>query len=201
MEKRALMKLNKKLKTADAERDLKLAISAGDEQSFELLYNEYNKRLLSFAKLIVKSKELAEEIVEDVFVKLWCNRETIPAINGLRLYLYTATKNHSLNTLAKKSNRITTSSIELLELDFYTSFSDPHDQLITSEMMKKMQMAIEELPDRCKLIFKLVREDGLKYKEVSEILDISVNTIDNQMAIAVKRICSALNISKDRIVQ
>jgi RNA polymerase sigma factor (sigma-70 family) len=62
--------------------------------------------------------------------------------------------------------------------------------------MTRMREAIESLPPRCKLIFKLVREDGLKYKEVAEILNISVNTIDVQMAIAVKKICTSLQIQQ-----
>ena len=67
---------------------------------------------------------------------------------------------------------------------------------IDEEMMTRMRQAIESLPPRCKIIFKLIREDGLKYKEVAEILNISVNTIDVQMAIAVKKICMALHIEK-----
>jgi RNA polymerase sigma factor (sigma-70 family) len=62
--------------------------------------------------------------------------------------------------------------------------------------MTRMREAIESLPPRCKLIFKLIREDGLKYKEVAEILNISVNTIDVQMAIAVKKICTSLRIEQ-----
>jgi RNA polymerase sigma-70 factor (ECF subfamily) len=68
--------------------------------------------------------------------------------------------------------------------------------MITAEMMTRMRQAIDSLPPRCKIIFKLIREDGLKYKEVAEILNISVNTIDVQMAIAVKKICMALHIEK-----
>jgi len=68
--------------------------------------------------------------------------------------------------------------------------------MITAEMMRKMHDAIDELPPRCKMIFKLIREDGLKYKEVAEILNISTNTIDVQMAIAVKKLCTALQLEK-----
>lgn len=175
---------------------LKLSISQGNEAAFEQLYLQYNKKLISFASFLLKSKELAEEVVEDVFVKLWCRRTTVTEIKDLKLFLYTATKNLSLNTLAKNSNKIISSSIELLDLDFYSQES-PQEALIATEMMKNMQAAIDSLPARCKLIFKLIREDGLKYKEVSEILGISVNTIDNQMAIAVKRICSALKMKKE----
>ena len=69
--------------------------------------------------------------------------------------------------------------------------------MITSEMYNKIQQAVEALPPRCKMIFKLVREDGLKYKEVSDILNIAVNTIDVQMAIAVKKIATALKFELD----
>ena len=68
----------------------------------------------------------------------------------------------------------------------------PEDILITAEMYRKLQEAVEALPPRCKMVFKLVREDGLRYKEIAEILNISVNTIDVHMAIAVKRIAAAL---------
>jgi RNA polymerase sigma factor (sigma-70 family) len=71
--------------------------------------------------------------------------------------------------------------------------------MITAEMMHKMQAAIDALPPRCKMIFKLIREDGLRYKEVAEILNISVNTIDAQMAIAVRKICQSLQIDKPDI--
>ncbi|WP_207424519.1 RNA polymerase sigma-70 factor [Desertivirga brevis] len=178
---------------------LKLSISQGNQSAFEQLYLQYNKKITSFATYLLKSKELAEEVVEDVFVKLWCRRETVTEIKDLKLFLYTSTKNLCLNTLAKNSNKIVSSSIELLDLDFYSQES-PQEAIIASELMKNMQQAIDALPARCKLIFKLIREDGLKYKEVAEILGISVNTIDNQMAIAVKRICSALKIRKEDVL-
>ena len=180
--------------------ELKLNISRGNEIAFEKLYLHFSVRLLSFASMLLKSKEQAEEVVEDVFVKLWCNRENVVEIRDIKLFLYTSTKNLCLNTLAKNSNKIFASSVELLDLDFYRDDENPQDKLITSELMKSMQQAIDALPERCRLIFKLIREDGLKYKEVAEILDISVNTIDNQMAIAVKRICAAMNIRKEDFI-
>lgn len=179
--------------------DIKLKISQGDEQAFEIIYRIYYKKLLKFAKTLLKSAEMAEEVVEDVFVKVWCNREMINEINDLTLYLYSAVKKQCLNVLAKNSNAITTSSIELIDLDFYDTDSDPHDQLVTTEMMNNVRHIIDCLPTRCRLIFKMIREDGLKYKEVAEILNISVNTIDVQMAIAVKRICTSLKVKQKKV--
>lgn len=172
-------------------------VSQGDERAFEKIYNFYSKKLLSFSQNYTKSRELAEEVVEDVFVKLWCNRERVKQIENLNVYLYTAIKHQSLNSLSKESRRLVTESLELSGHDQLDNDS-PHDLLVTSELMNSIQAAIDCLPPRCKLIFQLVREDQLKYKEISEILNISVNTIDSQMAIAVKRLCSALNVTPQR---
>ena len=169
-------------------------VSAGNEQAFEKIYNYYHKKLISFSNNYTKSKELAEEVVEDVFVKLWFKRENVAQIENLNVYLYTSIKHQSLNAISKEARRVVTELLEVTEFDIYSEHNSPHDLLVTSELMQSVQSAINTLPPRCKLIFQLVREDQLKYKEVAAILNISVNTIDAQMAIAVRRLCSALNL-------
>ncbi len=178
--------------------DLQVRISKGDEQAFETIYLYYHKKLISFSKNFTRSAEVAEEIVEDVFIKLWSKRETIVEIQNLTIYLYSATKNQSLNALSKAARRFVTESLDLADPDIHPEYNTPHDLLVTSEIMQTMRRTVDLLPDRCKIIFQLIREDGLKYKEVSEILNISVNTIDAQMAIAVKRLCAALGVEKSR---
>ena len=169
-------------------------VSAGNEQAFEKIYNYYHKKLISFSNNYTKSKELAEEVVEDVFVKLWFKRENVAQIENLNVYLYTSIKHQSLNAISKEARRVVTELLEITEFDVHSEHNTPHDLLVTSELMQSVQSAINTLPPRCKLIFQLVREDQLKYKEVAAILNISVNTIDAQMAIAVRRLCSALNL-------
>ncbi|WP_153796326.1 RNA polymerase sigma-70 factor [Foetidibacter luteolus] len=170
-------------------------IAHGEEQALAELYQHFHKKLQHFAKAIVRNEETAEELVEDVFVKLWCNRNRIASIENLTVYLYVAVKNKSLNTLSRKATELVSKGFDFLDIDIDDNTPGPQDLMITAEMMQRMNKAIDALPPRCKMIFKLVREDGLKYKEVAEILNISVNTIDAQMAIAVKRICTALNIN------
>lgn len=174
--------------------EYQLLVSHGNEQAFEKIYNYYHKKLIAFSQNYTKSKELAEEIVEDVFVKLWSKRESFDQIKNLNVYLYTAIKHQSLNTLSQEARRVVTELLDVADYDVQSENNSPHDLLVTSELMQSVQAAIDSLPPRCKLIFQLVREDQLRYKEISEILNISVNTIDVQMAIAVKRLCSALNI-------
>jgi RNA polymerase sigma-70 factor (ECF subfamily) len=169
-------------------------IAAGDQQAFKQVYVCFYKRLYHFALAIVKTKEAAEEIVEDVFVKIWQNREHTGVIRNLKVYLYTATKNRSLNYLSQKARESITEPFDHIDIELDDTAISPEQLMITAELFAKIQRAVEALPPRCKMIFKLVREDGLKYREVAEILNISVNTIDVQMAIAVKKISAALQV-------
>lgn len=177
-------------------RELQTKIAKDDETAFTQLYLHFGKKLIHFSVSLVRSKETAEELVEDVFVKLWANRSHIIEIENLTVYLYVAVKNKSLNVLSQKAKELVAASFDYLDTTVDEFAADPYDLMITAEMMNRMHHAIESLPPRCKMIFKLIREDGLKYKEVGDILNISVNTIDAQMAIAVKKICTALQIKK-----
>ena len=172
-------------------------VSVGDQTAFRKLYAHFYKRLFHFALALVKIRESAEEIVEDVFVRIWQQRENLHAIKNLRVYLYTATKNSSLNFLSQKARQSITEPFDHIHVGLDDSAITPEQILITAEIHQKIQKAVEALPPRCKMIFKLVREDGLKYREISEILNISVNTIDAQMAIAVKRITLAIESDFD----
>ncbi|MBL7744088.1 MAG: RNA polymerase sigma-70 factor [Chitinophagaceae bacterium] len=176
--------------------ELQARVAKGDEVAFTQLYLHFGKKLILFGVSLVRSKEIAEELVEDVFVRLWSNRQSITSIENITVYLYVAVKNKALNKLSQKANELIAAPFDYLDTTLDEFAADPYDLMITSEMMNRMHQVIETLPPRCKMIFKLIREDGLKYKEVAEILNISVNTIDAQMAIAVKRICAALQIEK-----
>jgi len=177
-------------------KELQNRVAKGDETAFTQLYLHFGKKLILFGVSLVRSKEISEELVEDVFVKLWANRRSVSEIENITVYLYVAVKNKALNKLSQKANELISAPFDYLDTTLDEFAVDPYDLMITSEMMDRMHQVIETLPPRCKMIFKLIREDGLKYKEVAEILNISVNTIDAQMAIAVKKICTALHIEK-----
>jgi RNA polymerase sigma-70 factor (ECF subfamily) len=179
----------------DELRQLQHKIQKGDTVAFTRLYSILFKRLYGFSFSIVKVADLAHEVVEDVLLKLWMQREKINAIQNLSVYLYVAVKNQSLNKLASKASQWLNEDFDEMTPEIAAIHNDPLRLMITKEMLAKINEAIENLPPRCKMIFKLVREDGLRYKEVAEILNISVNTIDVQMATAVKRICESLGLS------
>ncbi len=177
-------------------RELQLRIANDDEIAFTQLYLHFGKKLIHFAISLIRSNEIAEELVEDVFVRIWANRKQCNEIENIAVYLYVAVKNKALNALSKKTKELVIAPFDYLDSSVNEFAPDPYNLLITTEMTNRMNRAIDALPPRCKMIFKLVREDGLRYKEVAEILNISVNTIDVQMAIAVKKICLALDIKK-----
>jgi RNA polymerase sigma-70 factor (ECF subfamily) len=166
---------------------LQSQVAIGDTRAFRQIFDALFSNLTKFSFSFVHSKEAATEIVDELFVQLWIKRADIMKINDLRVYLYTATKNASLNYISKKAKQIEVEPYENLIVHM-TDLVSPEQIMITKEMLQKIKEAVDSLPPRCKLIFKFVREDGLSYSEVAEILGLSVKTIDAQMVIAVARI-------------
>ena len=163
-----------------------------DQQAYKELFTSFYSYLFHFAFAIVKSKESAEEVVSDVFIKIWEKREALEKISSLKVYLYVATRNVAFN-YADKQKRFATNNIEDFPIEFKSRYFDPEQLLITAEMVSIIKNEINKLPPKCKAIFKLVKEDGLKYKEVAEILNISPKTVENQLAIALRKIGTAIS--------
>lgn len=164
-----------------------------DAQAYKQLFFIFYNPLVKFATGFLESRESAEEVVSDVFIKIWDKRANLQNVENLRVYLYVSTKNTALNYVAKQRN-LDTVRIEDINIDLPSTTLNPEQLMITAEMVRRIDNAINSLPPRCKLVFKLVKEDGLPYKEVAHILDISVKTIDNQLAIALKKIAQAINL-------
>ncbi len=159
----------------------------GDEIAFRKLYYMYFDRMFRFAMHLVKSEEWSEEVVSDVFFNIWQSRQQLLEIEYFEAYLYTAIKNKSLHYIDKIKRRPKTDELSVT-IEYIPDTDDPENAVINKELSQVLQMAVESLPERCRIIFKLVREDGLKYKQIAEILGISVKTIDTQMAIATRKI-------------
>jgi RNA polymerase sigma-70 factor (ECF subfamily) len=169
---------------------MRIALSE-DMQAYKELYLLMYPNLHKFSYSFTRSKEVAEEVVSDVFIKLWQIRSQLSSINNLSVYLYRITKNLSLNYLAQASRNPAIPS-EHTDIESAIDFRDPEDLYISKETIKKIKLLIQELPPQCKVIFVLVREHGLTYNDVAEILNISVFTVRNQLVIATKKIAEAL---------
>ena len=158
-----------------------------DEAAFRQLFDLYTPGLLRFSFSIVKKKELSEEVVSDVFFKVWIHRTKLPEIENFKAYLYTSSRNTALNYLDKEK-RHRAVQLEDLEVPIQINEICPESELISKEMQEAIGKAIDRLPERCKLIYSLAKIEQLKYKEIAQILDISVKTIDHQLTIAIKKI-------------
>lgn len=161
-----------------------------DGDAYKFLYKQYQPVLLQFATAYLKAKEPAEEIVNDVLYKVWQKKENIAAISNLRAFLFTAVRNACLNLMIKlKEEQSFLSGIPVQEL---TSI-DPESIVISTELSDCIRNAIQSLPPRCRQIYEMVRIEGLRNKDVAEQLDLSVNTIDVQLAIALKKLVQAVS--------
>jgi RNA polymerase sigma-70 factor (family 1) len=169
-----------------------------DQQAYKLLFTALYPYLYPFARALVKTKEPAEEIVSDVFIKVWEKRKELVKIDNLKLYLYVATRHMALNYLEKEKRKPTNPIDYFQHAELISVHLDPEQLLITADMMALLRKAVDLLPPKCKVIFKLVKEDGLKYKEVAEVLGISVKTVENQLAIALHKLGNAVDFDIKR---
>ena len=163
------------------------------QESFTDFFNYYYNRLTQFAITIIKSELLSEEIVLDVFMKLWEQKKILDSIDNIETYLYISVRNRALNARKEEQkfhfDMLKDSYVHLAEYK-----ASAENELIEHEMFVALNEAINQLPSKCKIIFKLIREDGLNRNEVAQILNISVKTVDNQVAIAIVKIAKQLNI-------
>lgn len=165
-----------------------------DEVSYKKLFFHFFLPLKSFSFSIIKSKELAEEIVSDILIEIWAKRKQLTEIEDLKMYLYVSVRNASLRKL-QQTKKTMFLSLDEVRVEFASPDENAETILLTQELSAKIDTAVQQLPQRCKLIFKLAREDRLKYKEIALLLNISVKTIDHQVSIALKKIAETLHIS------
>jgi len=163
-----------------------------DLKAFELLFHTLSTRLIKFCIFYIRQKEAAEEIVSDIFVKCWEGRKSLKDISNPETYLFVAVKNQSLNYLKRFSHihlvQIETSN----EVEFVNTYN-PEKELERKELHFLLDKAIATLPQQACIVFKLIKEDGMKYKEVAEILNISPRTVQTQLFRAIKKLSVILS--------
>jgi len=158
-------------------------IISGDLKAFETLFNDYYERLAYFAFQHLGDKDSAEDVVQELFSKLWMNRQQLTVEISMNAYLYGAVRNACLNQLKhqKVKEAYLSSSITPMEYDNYIS-----NKIDANDLAQLIQSCIIELPPERQKIFLLSREQGLKYKEIAEELGISVKTVEAQMGKALR---------------
>lgn len=153
------------------------------KELFDLLYLPAKK----FAFCILHSNEEAEEVAGDVMITLWKHRKTLSSINNVHVYALVIAKNLSLNILRNKSKSKIT-SLDGVDINFFFDSASPEQIIIDSELKSRLENAIRSLPPKCQLVFKLAKENSLSYKEISQILSISVKTVDAHLVAATQKL-------------
>ena len=166
--------------------------ASGNMKAYEQLYHVLCSRLIHFSASVCGSFHLAEEVVSDVFISLWQKREQLIHVENPKVYLYVSTKNRTINAMKKKQLQVV--PFDILYAEALSIVPAVEEHLLSSQVARKIESAISSLPPRCQLIFRLIRMDGLQYKEVAELLDISSKTVDAQLTIAVKKVADTIRL-------
>jgi len=171
---------------ASSERDLVLALQRGDEEAFETIYGLYSQRLFGRLLKLVKIEAQAQEILQDVFIKLWQYRHSLDPEKSFRSFLFKIAENKVYDFFRKaardkvmEANLISLSTTNYINIEEYTR---------AEENLRLLYKAIESLPPQRQQVFRLCKLEGRSYKEVSELLSISLSTISDHIVKATKAI-------------
>ncbi|WP_294627001.1 RNA polymerase sigma-70 factor [uncultured Bacteroides sp.] len=162
--------------------------------AFSNIYDVYFPKLLRFAQTYLIREEEAEHIVQDLFVYLWEHRDLLPSLHNPNAYLFTLVRNRCIDYLRKEMNREAHKGVlsevenKEMELKLYSLEKFDEDHLSDADIEQLLHRAIDNLPERCREIFIMSRLQNLRYKEIADKLNISPNTVENQIVIALRKL-------------
>ncbi len=173
-------------------------IKLGDPFAFKLLFKLTHKQLCNYAFIYVKSFEIADDIVQETFIKIWETRDNLREEYSVRSFLFRCVHNYCINHL--KKDRVINRRTEEYAIDLITSMATPdpdvnkelYEKLALEEVESQIAQAIDSLPVQCKEIFLLCRFNSLTYPEIGQKLGVSVNTVKTQISRALQKIRSEL---------
>ena len=171
------------------DRELLARIRAGDGDAYDTIFRAHYAHLVGAAERMLRRRDVAEEIVQDVMLELWRRRETLVVDDSLRAYLQRATRNRSLNHL--RHGKIAERAEPEIAAGLHET-PQADAEIVDAEMAAAVREAVASLPDRCREVFELSRVQGLKYAEIASALGISVKTVEGQMG-------KALRVLRDRL--
>jgi RNA polymerase sigma-70 factor (ECF subfamily) len=168
--------------------ELVKGIRQGDKKSLEILFRKLYPRLRRYANTIINSLDDAEDIVQDIFCKIWVNRNELDENKAIQTYLFVSTRNSCFNWLKhKKTENAYARIMSMVYLETSTDIT-PHETLIANDIETDFYSVLNELPAQCRTVFELNRFEGLKYHEIATRLNISIKTVETQMSRALAKI-------------
>ena len=162
-----------------------------DLLAFQKLHAYFYPLLCDFSFIYLRCREASEEVVDDVFVTLWRKKGNLGHVKNIKSYLYTCTRNLSIDYLRKgsRTQEVETGEFKIEKLPYSYEFES---DLEMEEFRGHLQEAVDQLPKRCKLIFKMFLNDNLTCGEIAVVLELSKKTVETQVAIAYRKLTAAL---------
>ena len=158
-----------------------------DEQAFTVFFARYHTKLIQFALLYVPQIDQAEDVVSNVLLRLIKNANKVFEMENIEGYLFMSVKNEAINFIKKESKH--KMNISDIDTDFFShEYIDPMEKLIEKELRELISNTIEGLPLKRKMVYKLIKGEGMKYKEVAELMNISKRTVEVHLKLAVKEL-------------
>ncbi|MEN8121544.1 MAG: RNA polymerase sigma-70 factor [Bacteroidota bacterium] len=164
--------------------DIISGLKSGFEKAYEQLFFDYYPQLTVFAKIYVQDIEMAKEIVQTVFVRIFEKRRTISIATSIKSYLYQSVKNECLNFI--RHEKIHHEHIGQIKQLAENDFVEWSDKMLETELEHKIFQLINNLPEKCRKVFNMSRFEGKKNQEIAEILKISKRTVETQISKALK---------------
>ena len=158
--------------------------SLRDEAVFERVFKSHFKSLHSYALAMLKDEAVAEDVVQNVFVRLWKNLDEANIQSSITAYLYRAVHNESLNVL--KHEKVKSAHKLYVAHSMKNESDNASKKILQADLEQKLRTALNELPEQCRTIFQMSRFDEMKYQEIADKLSISIKTVENQMGKALK---------------
>ncbi len=159
-----------------------------DQKAFSEFFDCYHSKLIKFAHLYVPNYNQAEDIVSEVLIKLLKNRKTLHKIEKFEGYLFTMIKNQSLNFIKQNKKNFNHLSVDNMEDFLSTDRIDPYEKYLESELRNLLNKTIELLPPKRQMVFKFIKDEGMSQKEVAELMNISVRTVEVHLKLAVMEV-------------
>jgi RNA polymerase sigma-70 factor (ECF subfamily) len=168
------------------EHELLKSIAEGDKNAFTQIYNNYRNKIYSIAFELTESTAVAEEIVQDVFLKIWVKRNTLLEVEHFRAYLFTITRNYVFTALKRIARKefIEVNAMEGAPLYYH----DTEDRVLNNEYTRILQAAIDRLPEQQRQVYNLIKTEGLKREEAAAALQLSPETVKSHLAQAMRSV-------------
>jgi RNA polymerase sigma-70 factor (family 1) len=163
-----------------------------DKKAFEKLFRHYHAKLIRFALMFLPSYQDAEDVVSEVMIKLLRQREKMTKIENFENYLFLAIKNQSIN-YSKKNNKGAYNMVREIPQDYLTdTYSHPFEKIIEEELRQIINRTVENLPSQRRMVYKLIKDDGMKCREVAELLNIAEKTVKKHLEIALRNLRASI---------